>query len=68
MLGMSRRSMVFDFQLDRSASYRNNIGSMNLNRFTINACIDSLVSLLYPMYVPFSRYDRIAPLSLAISF
>ena len=39
MLGMSRHNMVFNLQLGRSTSDRNNIGLLNLNRFIIYACI-----------------------------
>ena len=48
MLGTSRRNMLFDFHLGRYTSDHNNIGSLNLNRFTNNACINNLA---------FNRHD-----------
>ena len=118
MLGMSRCNMVFNLKLGRPTSDYHNIGSLNLNRFVIQAFVHKLVFdghdlqlcfwrlrrrvavslthacrrppdrcyvciehnalllrvftrcwiLVYPMYVPFSRYKRIAPSSLTISF
>ena len=58
MLGMSRRNMMFDFQLGRSTSDNNNMGSQNFNRFIIHACTHNLALNRHDLQLRFDCAGR----------
>ena len=59
MLSVSRCNMMFDFQLGRPTSDRNNMGSLHLDCFIINACVNTFDFLKYSCN--FSRGTRHCP-------
>ena len=63
MLGMSRCNMVFNLKLGRPTSDYNNMGSLNFNRFIIDAFIHNLAFNGHDLQLCFWRWRRRAAVS-----